>query len=165
MNEAASFASAYPVVHKNIYYCVALLIRHVIHFQPFAEVIHHDENISTCSIADKKRPCYVHRYSLERWARVFLWDFSLQYIGFSLLSSLPLPADIQPNKNVILFFPIFVTPRCPPLAPLWNSFKISFIWEEGTTSRLDKILPSVRSHWRYKHAPDLSCPLVPNILL
>ena len=47
--------AAYPVVRKNIYYCVRPLIVYSIHFRPFAEVIHHDENILISGIAYVKR--------------------------------------------------------------------------------------------------------------
>ena len=62
--------TSYSIVHKNIYYCVRLLIRYGIHFRPFPKVIHHDENISASGIADRKRPCY------ERCARVKLFKLS-----------------------------------------------------------------------------------------
>ena len=51
----------------------------------------------------------------------------------------------NPIKRSFSLSSIFVTPRRPPLAPLWNSINISFILEEGTANRLDEVLPSVVS--------------------
>ena len=48
---------------------------------------------------------------------------------------------------------IFAHRRLPYIKPLikWNLFYTSFILEEGTTNRLDEVLPSVLSQCRYKH--------------
>ena len=74
-----NLVAAYPVVHKNTYYCVRLMIRYSgMHFRPFAEIIHHDENISVSGVTALLT--FKGRYPLERapkvyhcsWARLLL---------------------------------------------------------------------------------------------